>query len=85
MLVSASQLRTATVWPAFAPPIQPAGGTLACRPDALQVLFAALADRDQLGPDLHAAIDRQADGVRLPGVGLSFSPLVEIRRVPKRV
>ena len=36
--------------------------------DALQALLAALADRHQLGLDLAAALDRQADGI---GVGAS--------------
>ena len=53
----AQQLRLA------AEALQPAGGALARALDALQALLAALADRDQLGLDLPAALDRQADGV----------------------
>jgi hypothetical protein len=44
--------------------LQPAGGALARGLDALKALLAALADRDQLGLDLAAAPDRQANGVR---------------------
>ena len=61
----AQQLRLA------AEPLQPAGGALARALDALQALLAALADRDQLGLDLPAALDRQADriGLRASGHG----------------
>jgi hypothetical protein len=61
----AQQLRLA------AEPLQPAGGPIARALDALQALLAALADRDQLGLDLPAALDRQADRVGLgsPGHG----------------
>jgi hypothetical protein len=58
----AQQLRL----PAEAP--QPARGTLTCPLDALQALLTALADRDQLGLDLPAALDREADRV---GLGVS--------------
>jgi hypothetical protein len=37
--------------------------------DALQALLAALADRDQLGLDLAAALDREADSVSLGASG----------------
>jgi hypothetical protein len=52
----AQQLRLATEAP------QPARRALARALDALQALLAALADRDQLGLDLAAAFDREADG-----------------------
>jgi hypothetical protein len=42
----------------------------ACRLDALQALLAALADRDQLGLDRPATLDRQADGIRLRASGM---------------
>jgi hypothetical protein len=58
----AQQLRLA------AEPLQPTGGALARALDALQALLAALADRNQLGFDLTAALDRQSDGI---GVGAS--------------
>ena len=48
--------------------LQPARGTLARALDALQALLAALADRDQLGLDLTAALDRQPNRV---GMGAS--------------
>jgi hypothetical protein len=48
--------------------LQPAGGALARALDALQALLAALADRDQLGLDLPAALHRQANRV---GMGAS--------------
>ena len=51
-----------------AEPLEPARGALARALDALQALLAALADRDQLGLDLAAALDRETDGV---GVGAS--------------
>ena len=63
----AQQLRLATQ------ALEPAGGTLATSLDALQALLAALADRDQLGLDLAAALDRQADGVGLGASGHEFS------------
>ena len=44
--------------------LQPAGGALARGLDALKALLAALVDRDQLGLELAAAPDRQANGVR---------------------
>ena len=44
--------------------LQPARGAIARGLDALEALLAALADRDQLGLDLTAALDRQADRVR---------------------
>ena len=55
----AQQLRLA------AQALQPAlaRGELARALDALQTLLTALTDRDQLGLDLTAALDRQADGV----------------------
>ena len=59
----AQQLRLA------AEALQPARGALARALDALQALLAALADRDQLGLDLAAALDRQADGVGLGASG----------------
>ena len=59
----AQQLRLA------AEALQPARGALARALDALQALLAALADRDQLGLDLPAALDRQADGVGLRASG----------------
>ena len=59
----AQQLRLA------AQALQPAGGAIARALDALQALLAALADRDQLGLDLPAALDRQADGVCLRASG----------------
>jgi hypothetical protein len=43
--------------------LQPTRRLIARRLDALQALLAALADRDQLGLDLAAALDREADGV----------------------
>jgi transposase InsO family protein len=49
--------------------LQPARGTIACALDALQALLAALAHRDQLGLDLAAALDRQADGVGVRASG----------------
>ena len=49
----------------------------ACSLDALQALLAALADRDQLGLDLPAAFDRQADGI---GVGASGHASVQLLR-----
>jgi Flp pilus assembly protein TadB len=42
---------------------------VACALDALQALLAALADRDQLGLDLPAALNRQADRVCLRASG----------------
>jgi hypothetical protein len=48
--------------------LQPPRGAIARALDALQALLAALADGDQLGLDLPAALDRQADRV---GVGAS--------------
>jgi hypothetical protein len=48
----AQQLRLATE------ALQPARGALARGLDALQALLATLADRDQLGLDLAAALDR---------------------------
>jgi hypothetical protein len=59
---SAQQLRLA------AEALQPTRGALTRALDALQALLAALADRDQLGLDLAAALDRQGDRV---GVGAS--------------
>ena len=59
----AQQLRLA------AEALQPAGGALARGLDALEALLAALADRDQLGLDLAAALDRQADRVGLRASG----------------
>jgi hypothetical protein len=44
--------------------LQPAGGALARGLDALKALLAALVDRDQLGLELAADLDRQANGVR---------------------
>ena len=49
--------------------LEPARGFAARGLDALQALLAALADRDQLGLDLAAALDRQADGVCLGASG----------------
>jgi ABC-type transporter Mla subunit MlaD len=48
---------------------QPTGGALARVLDALQALLAALADRHQLGLDLAAALDREADRVGLVASG----------------
>jgi hypothetical protein len=48
----AQQLRLA------AEALQPTRRTIACALDALQALLAALADRDQLGLDLAAALNR---------------------------
>jgi hypothetical protein len=59
----AQQLRLA------AEPLQPTGGTIARALDALQALLAPLADRDQLGLDLAAALHRQTDGVGLRASG----------------
>jgi hypothetical protein len=59
----AQQLRLA------AQALQPAGGALPRALDALQALLAALADRDQLGLDLPAALDRQADGIGVVASG----------------
>ena len=59
----AQQLRLA------AEALEPARGALARALDALQALLAALADRDQLGLDLPAALDRQADRVCLRASG----------------
>jgi hypothetical protein len=59
----AQQLRLATE------PFQSAGGAIARRLDALQALLAALADRHQLGLDLPAALDRQADGIGVRASG----------------
>jgi hypothetical protein len=61
----AQQLRLA------AKSLESAGGPLTAALDALQALLAALAHRDQLGLDLAAALDCQADGVGLgsPGHG----------------
>jgi hypothetical protein len=50
----AQQLRLATQ------ALEPARGTIARRLDALRTLLAALADRDQLGLELPAALDSQA-------------------------
>jgi hypothetical protein len=47
---------------------EPTGSFVARGLDAFQALLAALADRDQLGLGVAAALDRQADGV---GVGSS--------------
>jgi hypothetical protein len=52
--------------------LQPTGGTIARGLDALQALLAALADRDQLGLDLPAALDRQADGIAWYGPQVSL-------------
>jgi hypothetical protein len=60
---SAQQLRLTAQVP------EPARGALARALDALQALLAALADRDQLGLDLTAALDRQADRVGLGASG----------------
>ena len=49
--------------------LEPARGLAARGLDALQALLAALADRDQLGLDLAAALDRQADRVGLRASG----------------
>ena len=48
---------------------KPTRGLAARGLDALQALLAALADRDQLGLDLAAALDRQADSVGLGASG----------------
>jgi hypothetical protein len=55
--------------------LQPTRGLVARALDALQTLLAALADRDQLGPDLATALDRQADrvGLRASGHDLGIS------------
>ena len=75
----AQQLRLA------AEALQPAGGTLARALDALQALLAALADRDQLGLDLPAALDRQANCIGLGASWPLFSPRVAIRRPRRRL
>ena len=49
--------------------LEPARGALARALDALQALLAAVADRDQLGLDLAAALNRQADRVRVGASG----------------
>jgi hypothetical protein len=49
--------------------LEPAGGAVARALDALQALLAALADSDQLGLDLAATLDRQADGIGLGASG----------------
>jgi hypothetical protein len=49
--------------PLAAKPLQPTRDALARALDALETLLAALADRDQLGLDLAAALDRQADRI----------------------
>jgi len=59
----AQQLRLA------AEPLEPTRSALARALDALQALLAALADRDQLGLDLAAALDRQADRIGLRASG----------------
>jgi hypothetical protein len=63
----AQQLRLA------AEALELARGALARALDALQALLPALADRNQLGLDLAAALDREADGVC---VGASGHPSV---------
>jgi lambda family phage tail tape measure protein len=72
----AQQLRLA------AQPLQPTRRALARALDALQTLLAALADRDQLGLDLPAALDRQADGIGLGACG-HFSVHVSRSRTRK--
>jgi hypothetical protein len=52
-----------------AEPLQPARRAVARSLDALQALLAALADRDQLGLDLAAALDRKTDGIGLSASG----------------
>ena len=59
-------VRSSSAW---RPALQPARGALARALDALQALLAALADGDQLGLDLPAALDRQADRIRLRASG----------------
>jgi hypothetical protein len=59
--------------------LQPARGTVARGLDALEALLAALADRDQLGLDLPAALHRQADCVRLRASGHGSACVFEIR------
>ena len=49
--------------------LQPTQRLIARVLDALQALLAALADRDQLGLDLPAALDREADGIGLRACG----------------
>jgi hypothetical protein len=49
--------------------LEAARGLAAGRLDALQALLAALADRDQLGLDLPAALDRQTDRIGLHASG----------------
>ena len=60
---SAQQLRLP------AEPLQSARCALTCALDALQALLAALADRDQLGLDLPAALDGETDRVCLRASG----------------
>ena len=59
----AQQLRLA------AQALEAARGTIARALDALQALLAVLADRDQLGLDLAAALDRQTDGIGVSASG----------------
>jgi hypothetical protein len=59
-----------------AQPLEPTGSTIAYGLDALQALLAALADRDQLGLDLAATLDRQADGIGLGASSHGFSQRV---------
>jgi hypothetical protein len=67
----AQQLRLA------AEALQSTRGAVACALDALQALLAALADRDQLGLDLPAALDRQANRI---GGGASGHCSVQLLR-----
>ncbi len=64
--------------------LEPAGGFAARRPDALQALLATLADRNQLGLDLAAALDRQTDGIGVSVSGHGFSLRIEIRACKRR-
>jgi hypothetical protein len=57
-----------------AKPPQPTGGALARALDPLQALLAALADRDQLGLDLAAALDRLVTVPQEKGIGPSADP-----------
>ena len=49
--------------------LEPARGAIARALDALQALLAALADSHRLGLDLAAALDREADRIRVGASG----------------
>jgi hypothetical protein len=67
-----------------APPDDPpARRALSRALDALQALLAALTHRNQLGHDLPAASDRQADAIGFACLGAFVTPLCPTSRASK--